>query len=384
MNKGPRNWLTSLALLSLSACGGGGGAVTPPAPSPTPAPSSTPAPTPTASPSPSPSPTPAPTATPTPTPTAVPTPSPTPAPTATPTPVPTPTPTPGDSGLLMRSLVVAPSQTGEGLSNDFGFHQVYRPLLLTRPNGAVVFMPGSGLTPGDYLTIVEAAAQQGQVAIGLAYVNDRPVNSLCTDFRSTCHGDLRQELSFGTDSSDLVEVSPAESIAGRLAALLAHLQAEEPLVDWGSLLTQDGQPDWSKMTLSGHSQGAGHAAYIAQQTPVFRVVMLSGTEPAFWTAANDITPRGAFYGFAHLQEVAYNGIALSWAFLQIPGQPAEVDNVLPQVPDSQRTYTAREACNGFSSEPALHGCGSVDMFLPRDAFDRPVFLPLWRVWYEPR
>ena len=366
MNKG---CFCAMTLL-LAACGGGGGGVTGPAPSPTPG----------VSPSPSTSPTPTPSPSPQPTPTA----TPTPVPTATPTPVATPTPTPGDTGLLMRTLVVAPSQTAEGLSNAYGFHHVYWPLLLTRPNGAVIFMPGSGTEPGDYLEIVEAAAQQGQVAISLAYVNDRAVNSLCTDFTTSCHGDLRQEVVFGTDSSPLVDVSAGESVEGRLAALLTHLQGEVPLVRWQDLQTPEGKPDWAKMTVTGHSQGAGHAAFIAQQTPVYRVVMLSGTEPAGWTVANDTTPSEAYYGFGHLLEDGYNGIALSWAFLKIPGQPAEVDNVLPQVPDSQRLYTAREECNGFSSAQAYHGCTALDFFQPHDALDRPVFLPLWRVWYAPR
>ncbi|ULQ48208.1 hypothetical protein JN531_007905 [Flagellatimonas centrodinii] len=295
------------------------------------------------------------------------------------TPTPTDTPT-----LLLNNRNVLPSQTASGLRNDFGMHRVYWPRLLTQPNGAVIFMPGSGTTPSDYITLVESAAQMGQVVISLAYVNDRAINDVCTDFTTSCHGDLRAEIIYGEDRSDLVEVSPAESVQGRLTALLDYLEVEVPLVQWGDLQLADGTPDWAQMTLTGHSQGAGHAAYIAQQQPVFRVVMLSGTEPAFWTAPNDITSRDAFYGFAHLQDPGYAGISLSWRFLGIPGEPAEVDNVLPQVPDSQRLYTARDECNGFSTPQAYHGCTAVDVFLPSDALNRPVFLPLWRVWYAPR
>lgn len=354
MNKGAFCALTLL----VSACGGGGGGVTGPAPSPTPG----------VSPSPSTSPTP----------------SPTPDPSPSPSPSPTPSPTPGDPSLLIRSEMVAPSQTAQGLHDDYGVHRVYWPRLLTRPGGAVVFLPGSGASPGDYQEIVEAAAEQGQVAISLAYVNDRAVNELCIDFRTSCHGDLRHELVFGEDRSAVVDVSPAESVEGRLTALLAHLPSIAPTVRWDDLLTVDNRPDWAKMTVTGHSQGAGHAAYIAQQTPVYRVVMLSGTEPAEWTVANGTTPAEAYHAFGHLLEDGYNGIALSWAFLQIPGQPAEVDNVLPQVPDSQRLYTAREECNGFNSPMAYHGCSALDIFQPHDVLDRPVFLPLWRVWYAPR
>jgi hypothetical protein len=44
-----------------------------------------------------------------------------------------------------------------------------------------------------------------------------------------------------------------------------------------SLDRKNGRPDYGKMIVSGHSQGAGHAPYIASKFMVQRVVVLTKT-----------------------------------------------------------------------------------------------------------
>lgn len=298
-------------------------------------------------------------------------------------PRPPPLPEP-PSGLEERTI--APSLTREGLDDRYGEHLVFWPADLTAPDGAVVFLAGSGAEPRFYRELMTLAARQGQVVIGLAYVNDQAVNSLCPpDFETlsgTCHGDVRAEVVYGEPRSDLVEVSPAESVEGRLRALLGFLVEQTPDVAWERLLDSASRPRWSILTVAGHSQGGGHAAFIAQREAVHRAVMFSATEPASWTAATEATPRDALFGFAHLREIGFDGIAASWNRLQIPGELVEVDGLLPELPQSQRLFTSAAACD--NNENSRHGCTSVDVFLPRQPNGELLFAPVFAAWLAPR
>ena len=65
--------------------------------------------------------------------------------------------------------------------------------------------------------ILQNAAAGGYHALGLAYVNDEAVNELCpVGGPPECHSDVRVEIITGDDRSELVEVTPADSIDNRL------------------------------------------------------------------------------------------------------------------------------------------------------------------------
>jgi hypothetical protein len=298
---------------------------------------------------------------------------------------PPPSPIP-ESPTLLEQRVILPSQTRQGLDDRYGEHLVYWPANLTEPDGAVVFLAGSGAEPRFYRDLMRLAAREGQVVIGLAYVNDQAVNALCPPDVETlagnCHGDLRAEIVYGEPRSALVEVSPAESVQGRLTALLGFLQAQAPAVAWERLLDGTPRPRWSMLTVAGHSQGGGHAAFIGQREAVHRAVLFSATEPARWTAATEATPRSAFFGFAHLREIGFGGIIASWDRLQLPGELVEVDGLLPDVPQSQRLFTSAAACD--SNESSRHGCTSVDVFLPRQGNGDLLFATVFAAWLAPR
>ena len=71
---------------------------------------------------------------------------------------------------------------------------------------------------------------------------------------------------------------PAESIATRLLNALNYLSANDPSessVNWAQFVSA-GNVVWSQVTLAGHSQGAGHAAYMGKHLALARVIMLSG------------------------------------------------------------------------------------------------------------
>ena len=57
--------------------------------------------------------------------------------------------------------------------------------------------------------------------------------------------------------------------------MLTYMHATYPNEGWGQYLV-GGAPNWSVITVAGHSQGAGHAGYMAKLHVLDRVAMFSG------------------------------------------------------------------------------------------------------------
>src|SRR6266849_6682695 len=124
-----------------------------------------------------------------------------------------------------------------------------------------------------------------------------------------CSANFRQRRLFGDPTPSSADDQPAESIVNRLTKLLQYLERSHPDEGWGSYLA-NGVPDWQRIAVAGHSQGAGMAAFLAKRTPVARVVLLSGPvdfvwpsrEPAPWLTAPSATPSERWYGLYHGKE----------------------------------------------------------------------------------
>jgi hypothetical protein len=59
-----------------------------------------------------------------------------------------------------------------------------------------------------------------------------------------------------------------------LTRLLQALARDHPTEGWDQYLT-NGTPNWPKIALTGQSQGAGMAAYIAKRVKLARVILSS-------------------------------------------------------------------------------------------------------------
>lgn len=78
--------------------------------------------------------------------------------------------------------------------------------------------------------------------------------------------------------------------------------------------------------MSGLSQGAGMAAYLAKRYPVDRVVLFSspwdylmpGTRPAAWLFEPPATPPERWWAERHVRENTTQAIARAYAALRIP------------------------------------------------------------------
>jgi pimeloyl-ACP methyl ester carboxylesterase len=195
-----------------------------------------------------------------------------------------------------------------------------------------VFMPGTGGRPANTVQLLTVIADQGYRVIGLEY-NDVPaVVEVCPrDPSPECSGNFRRERIFGDGTASIVSNSRAESILNRLVKLLQYLDRQHPEEDWKTYLTADGALDWSRIVVSGLSQGAGMAAYIAKRQSVARVVLFSSpwdysasSHLAPWLIEPSATPPERWFAEYHKRERTAALIARAYAALKIPAENIQV------------------------------------------------------------
>jgi hypothetical protein len=304
---------------------------------------------------------------------------------------PTPAAAPPPSPAVERSI--APADTDPSIDVHLQPHFAVTADPAAGPRGRLfVFLPGTGATPAQYQLIVRAGAARGYHSVGLNYVNGVAVATLCNDSADVdCHGNVRREVVLGEDRSPLVAVSPANSIVNRLARLIAHLHARFPGEGWGQFLA-DGALNWGRIGVAGHSQGGGHAAYLAKLFELDRAVYFSSPSdwrkvedrPAAWvTSLPNRTPAARQFAFSHEQDplVPLATAAATWSALGIGefGPLTSVDRVAPPFGGSHQLTTAappQAVSTGISISP-LHGAPVVDAVTPRIADGAPGFALVW-------
>ena len=115
----------------------------------------------------------------------------------------------------------------------------------------VVHFPGSFDVPTNSKLVLQHAARRGYPAIGLRYPNSWTVNSLCSSSTDPdCFEKVRMEILDGTDRTDILSVTEANSITNRLVKLLQYLESEFPDDDWGRFLSAGGDVMWSKIVVA--------------------------------------------------------------------------------------------------------------------------------------
>jgi hypothetical protein len=105
-------------------------------------------------------------------------------------------------------------------------------------------------------------------------------------------------------------ISQADSIENRLAKLLIYLESKQAKQGWGQFLNPQSGIDWSKIAVSGSSQGGGHAYMIAKYHKVARVIMFASPKdfsfyfkkPAVGFDSNTRTPLNRFFAFNHMKD----------------------------------------------------------------------------------
>lgn len=257
---------------------------------------------------------------------------------------------------------IQPSATGPGIDNERrrrNYHYVTLPEQAAgRKNVLLVFLGGSLSSPAQYIDISRFAAQLGYAVINLRYVNNRVVGTTCLG-DDACFTRFHGETLFGQGQAyapgapaydaSAIDTDKTNSIVNRLVGVLDFLasqsqSARHPAPDgyWEQFLIADDQspyvgmatgnayPNWQKIIIAGHSQGAGHAAFLPLHLPagvaMHRVVMFSGPNDhvdensATWVNSTSATPPDRFWGLRNAHEGIFGEFTdMNWAHLGAAG-----------------------------------------------------------------
>jgi hypothetical protein len=258
------------------------------------------------------------------------------------------------------------------------------PQATSQPPTLHVFMAGTGAHPHEYTDLLAASANAGFHTIGLEYQSCAQsvgaTATWCQDNQPencACQGDVHAAV-VGGGSHPLVNVTAANSVDRRLASALAYLHVRFPSEQWDAF-TRTGSGtargsrrraamdvaapsasatatataaiaataaattataaaaaaattavpsgvviNWARTVVSGHSQGAGHAAWIAKAHAAVRgAVPISGPQDlrpdCSWVAnpPGSLTPPFRIVPFAHEREDAIAPMRANWGALRV-------------------------------------------------------------------
>lgn len=287
------------------------------------------------------------------------------------------------------SFYVKPILTDGNYAASQDSHYVAINKSVTSNNKLLLFLPGTGALTRHYLKFPTLAASLGYHCVSVAYPNTGPtVAQLCAgNNNADCYKNIRQEVCYGTPVSNDVAVDSLNSIRMRLIHLLQYLQNTYPADGWAQFMA-GGEPAWERIAVSGHSQGSGHALYLAKTQNCERNLMFAGaddysnyySQAANWTYTAGITPPARYFSFLHLEDEVWD-YSKQYAVVQACGMTANgddstrVDNATAPYSNSHCLYTdIQPLFPGIYS--AYHNGMVVDFYTPSSG-GQPVYTPVW-------
>ena len=253
-------------------------------------------------------------------------------------------------------------------------------------NKLVFYIMGTYAQPNMSLLFTKTAANNGFHVISVNYPNNQSATSSCQDdLDANCYKFFHEEVLFGTDVSDTVQVDTANSIYTRSVHFLNHLASNYPSENWSQFMNGNAI-DWTKVIVAGHSQGAGHAAYLAHFYPVQRAILMSGPNEymnehnsvASWFFEPSITADSNYYGFANIyDEVSFSNQLTTWGVLGANNYGDSVTVVNNGCPYnySHMLYTNELFSGGITPN---HNCTAVDNFVPFGGNGVPEYEEAWK------
>ena len=280
---------------------------------------------------------------------------------------------------------VKPSDTGTEIGQPNDDHHVY--LRPGADNGLLfLFLPGTGQKPEQFTKLLAAAAAANYHVIGLDYRQLPEVAQLCNE-QPDCFEPAREEAFDGQGESALVTIGPNNCILHRLVKLLEWLDQHHASEHWGQFL-QTGKPVWSKIAVAGHSQGGGHAAFIAKLFVVHRVVMFSSVSDATgnpswvsapWLKKPHATPIDRYFGFTNTHDTTFfPRIKVNFTTLGLLGALKQVDGSSPPYGGSHQLKTSLQMPSGVSAHNGIATDST-----PMTPSGSPVYEAVWRYLLGP-
>jgi len=209
----------------------------------------------------------------------------------------------------------------------------------------VLFMAGTSGKPRE-MPFFPALLQAGHRVISIAYNTGEAIQQVCPANPDTeCAAKTRQKRLYGTNTIAVIDDQPQDAIVPRLIWLLKYLDREYPGEKWGRYLAGEGV-NWSRVIVSGQSQGAGMAAYLAQDHVVARAVLFSspwdsyGRPPTLapWLSRPSATPLSRWFAAYHGKENTARLIARAYAALRIPEANVRVWTTEPAALNGPNPY----------------------------------------------
>lgn len=265
-------------------------------------------------------------------------------------------------------------------------HRIYEPnAAATVRLPLVVFLPGTSGVPRDNDLILQTAAYAGYRTIGLSYDNTTSVESSCAaspSCASNCRALVREETVLGTPQTPAVNIRRGDSVVQRLYRALAQLDAQFPAGGWNDYyvptagLVTPTNIVWSKIILSGHSQGAGHAGWMSRRAAVHGLVLVDGggetcvdgagdPAPAEWTSLPDASAGRPKYGVTHTHGVPFV-LPITWEALGLGSNTFLLDGGVPDVVDTAPPVPISWTDQGFPQGCTGHKSMAIDGCLPTD------------------
>jgi hypothetical protein len=263
----------------------------------------------------------------------------------------------------------------------------------------MVFLPGTKGYPGKYRNGVfsSIAALQTIHVIGLSYVSSpfsvSKANFLCgngsdtTDSSvSNCLDTFHSTVAFGETLSSIWPLTYDQSITARLISVLSTLNKSKPLDGWNSFFDEGGIR-WGNIIIAGHSQGAGHSAYVAFAKKVANVVLLSGPQDCCtfnaFTNKQWRTPTANISFMYHMYE-DLRGIIEDNAHSIIPFAAVHKFSTFFGVEKDDLYYGKHYIVNNIVSntcdcgDRAEHCSTATDLCSPQDAKELYFYSNLWQ------
>lgn len=283
---------------------------------------------------------------------------------------------------------IMPTDTDPLIDRALEAHYICRPENTFAEQPLLVFFPGTGALPSDYTLFVQESAALGMPSIGLSYHNPRSVNlQICPgDPDPNCHANARQEVITGEALHDGVDVDVPNSINNRIVRLLERLHATDPAAGWDQYLDGE-QPNWGRIVVAGHSQGAGMAAYVAHLHRVERAILFAWVDlvlgrPAPWLYEDHATPGERFFYFEHVDD-RLRGEAAKIEMYSLFGfdgfGEVNADESAPPYGGAHILLTAlAPSQTGGRPSAAAHNMVVVDSYTPLTSSGVPLLREVWR------
>lgn len=246
---------------------------------------------------------------------------------------------------------------------------------VTAASPLVVWLPGTGSAPDHAKMLFGTIADQGYRVLGLMYDDMPATGQVCQhDPDPSCAGRFRAKRVFGEATTTDIDDPAPETVVARLVAALRYLDAHYPGEGWGSYLDAEGAPVWSRLVVSGHSQGAGIAAFIAKRYDVARVALFSSPWDYYhasvdgqdtrvlslWLEQPSATPPDRWFGLFHASEPQARNILRAYQALRVPPSHIRVLKLDPR------------------KDGSAHGSVSSDFTTPLDSNGKPAYSNDWR------